>query len=91
MSSDSTNVIFESCDLRHSAPSTVSRATVVYCGPGTTNWSAMYHTWKQTASTKWLLTSIGYVSNIKLYNRLISQGEKENWKDKLIAIQTEIF
>ncbi|XP_035825634.1 dynein heavy chain domain-containing protein 1 [Aplysia californica] len=65
---DSTNVIFETSDLKSAAPSTIARATVVFCGPGTTNWTSLYHTWKLTAPSKWLLTSVG----LKILDDLIN-------------------
>ena len=59
--SDTTNLIFETTDMQMAAPSTLSRCTIVHCGEGTTTWSGAYYSWKQTAGTKYLLTSLGYV------------------------------
>ncbi|GFR96319.1 dynein heavy chain domain-containing protein 1-like [Elysia marginata] len=56
---DTTNLIFETTDMQLAAPSTLSRCTIVHCGEGTTTWSGAYYTWKQTAATKYLLTSLG--------------------------------
>ncbi|XP_070211333.1 dynein heavy chain domain-containing protein 1-like isoform X3 [Littorina saxatilis] len=54
---DTTSLIFETGSLSNSSPSAVSRCTVVHCGEATLHWSALYHTWKQTAKTRWFLTS----------------------------------
>ena len=59
-STDTTSLIFETGSLSNASPSAVSRCTVVHCGETTMNWSALYHTWKQTAKARWLLTAGRY-------------------------------
>ncbi|XP_025095393.1 dynein heavy chain domain-containing protein 1-like isoform X2 [Pomacea canaliculata] len=54
---DTTFLIFETSSLIDASPAAVSRCTVVNFGETTSHWSALYHTWKQTAKTRWLLTA----------------------------------
>ncbi|XP_076466624.1 dynein heavy chain domain-containing protein 1-like isoform X2 [Babylonia areolata] len=54
---DTTSLIFETGCLSNASPSAVSRCTVVHCGDSNMQWGALYHTWKQTAKARWLLTA----------------------------------
>ncbi|KAH9487912.1 hypothetical protein Btru_067436 [Bulinus truncatus] len=65
---DLTKIIFETTDLKSASPSTVSHSTVIYLGNGTTSWSALYYSWKQTAGSKWFLSSEG----LKMLDEIVS-------------------
>ncbi|XP_048242736.1 dynein heavy chain domain-containing protein 1-like [Haliotis rufescens] len=54
---DTTAFIFESPSLVEASPGAIARCTVVHCAPVTVSWEGLIHQWKQTAKTKWVLTS----------------------------------
>ncbi|KAL8594105.1 hypothetical protein ACOMHN_000817 [Nucella lapillus] len=66
---DTTSLIFETGSLSNASPSAVSRCTVIHCGPSTMHWEALYHTWKQTAKGRWLLTT----GSLKILDDLIQE------------------
>ncbi|XP_041366047.1 dynein-1-beta heavy chain, flagellar inner arm I1 complex-like isoform X2 [Gigantopelta aegis] len=66
---ENTTFIFETACLSNASPSSVSQCQVIHCGQNTVNWTSLFYTWKQTAKTRWILTTV----SIKILENLVEE------------------